>query len=49
MDMTGKLIATTKGNALTQKLDVSALDNGMYILRIVKQGEVASKQFVIQK
>jgi hypothetical protein len=49
MDMTGKLISTTKGNALAQKLDVSALDNGMYILRIVKLGEVASKQFVIQK
>jgi hypothetical protein len=49
MDITGKSISTVKGTEITQKLDVSSLDNGMYILRIVKQGEVATKQFVIQK
>ncbi|HOS48012.1 MAG TPA: T9SS type A sorting domain-containing protein [Bacteroidia bacterium] len=49
MDIAGKSISSVKGTEITQKLDVSLLDNGMYILRIVKQGEVATKQFVIQK
>ncbi len=49
MDITGKSILTTIGVELSQKINVSALDNGMYILRIVKEGEIATKQFVIQK
>ena len=47
--ITGKSILTTIGVELSQKINVSALDNGMYILRIVKEGEIATKQFVIQK
>lgn len=49
LDITGKVIATLKGSSINQKIDVSSFDNGMYILRIVRNGEVASKQFVIQK
>ena len=49
LDIAGKSLITLKGNSITQKMDVTSLANGMYILRIVKAGEVATKQFIIQK
>ncbi|MBK7888960.1 MAG: T9SS type A sorting domain-containing protein [Bacteroidetes bacterium] len=49
LDAVGKQVMQWKGIELQQYFDVSTLENGSYFLKITKDRESTTKQFIIQK
>jgi hypothetical protein len=49
IDLNGRVVSTISAHAKVLHTDVSSLENGMYVVRVISEAGIAQERLLIQK